>query len=87
MVVSLPQSLICLGKTMHYKYTMVNLSENNIDKASFRNEITAMLVKDQCNNDKTVKVLKMGVEYYYTYFDKNGALIATTNISKKNCGL
>lgn len=78
---------VCLGKQLHYKYTMVNYSENAIDKAIFRNDITARLANYQCNNDNMVKLLKMGVEYYYIYFDKNGALIMTINISKENCGL
>ena len=32
-------------------------------------------------------MLKMGVEYFYMYFDKNGILIATIHINKKTCGL
>lgn len=79
-------STMCLGKQLHYKYTMINVSENDIDKEAFKNEITSMLVKNQCNNDSMVKMLKLGVEYFYIYFDKNGSLIAAINISKNNCG-
>lgn len=78
---------ICYGKQMHYKYTMVNYSENELDKEAFQNEMATMLAKNQCNNENMVKMLKMGVKYYYNYFDKNGILIATIIISKKNCGL
>jgi hypothetical protein len=80
-------STICLGKQLHYKYTMVNYSESTTDKVAFKNDITALLAKNQCNNDNMLKLLKMGVEYYYNYSDKNGVLIAIINISKKNCGL
>jgi len=77
---------MCLGKQLHYKYTMINFSEKDIDKAAFKNEITSMLVKNQCNNDSMVKMLRLGVEYYYMYFDRNGSLIAAISISKNNCG-
>ena len=79
--------VICNGKQMHYKYTMINYSENKLDKEAFKNEATSTLSKNQCNNKKMVELLKMGVEYYYIYFDKNGNLITTIQISKKNCGL
>jgi hypothetical protein len=78
---------ICYGEKMLYKYTMVNYSENELDKSAFKNEMATMLAKNQCNNGNMVKMLKMGVEYYYVYSDKNGTHIATINISKKNCGL
>jgi len=80
-------TVICYGKQMHYKYTMINYSENESNKKALQNEATSTLAKNHCNNKNTVKMLKMGVEYYYIYFDKNGILIATINISKKNCGL
>jgi hypothetical protein len=76
---------MCIGKQLHYKYTMVNFSENDIDKVAFKNNITEMIVKNSCNNDDVVKMLKMGVEYYYNYFDKNGTFIASIKISKENC--
>ncbi len=78
---------ICYGKQMHYKYTMVNCAENELDKEAFQNEMATVLVKNQCNNENMVKMLKMGITYYYNYFDKDGILIATIKISKKNCGL
>ena len=78
---------ICYGTQMYYKYTMVNYSKNDLDTEAFQNEMTTMLAKNQCNNENMVKMLRMGVTYYYNYFDKNGILIATINISKKNCGL
>lgn len=78
---------MCYGKTMHFKYTMINSSEyNELDKEVFKNVAMPTLVKNQCNNKKVVEMLKMGVEYDYIYFDKNGIHITTIHISEKNCG-
>jgi hypothetical protein len=78
---------ICYGKQIHYKYTMINISENELDKKAFQNGMESLLAKNQCNNKNMVKMLEMGVEYFYMYFDKNGILIATIHINKKTCGL
>ncbi|MBF0229503.1 MAG: hypothetical protein HQK63_07925 [Desulfamplus sp.] len=80
-------TLMCLEKQMHYKYTMINASENELDKEAFLNNIKKSLIKNHCSNENPIKMLKMGVTYYYNYFDKNGVLIGTINIRKQNCGL
>ena len=76
---------ICVGKQMHFKYTMINYAENQYDKNTFQNEMKAMLEKNQCNNEKMVEMLELGVEYFYMYLDKSGNQIATININKGNC--
>jgi hypothetical protein len=78
---------MCIGKEMHYKYTLVNFSENDLDKMALKNDLTEKMVKNFCNNDDVVKMLKAGVEYYYNYFDKDGISIITIHFSKENCGL
>jgi hypothetical protein len=77
---------MCVGKHMIYKYTMVNLSEKDIDKNAFKNEIKSMLVKNQCSNENMIKMLKMDVQYDYMYQDRDGNLLATVNVSKGDCG-
>lgn len=77
---------ICIGKRMSYIYTMVNLTEKDIDKIAFAYEIKTMLVKNLCSNQDMVKMLKMGVQYDYMYKDMNGILIASININKSHCG-
>jgi hypothetical protein len=74
------------GKHLIYKYTMVNLSEKGIDKKAFKNKVKSKLVKDQCNNENMIKLLKMGIQYDYMYHDRDGNLLATVNISKSDCG-
>jgi len=77
---------ICAGKHMAYKYTMINLTEKDIDKIAFEKEIKTMLVKNQCNNENMIKLLKMGIQYNYMYQDRDGILLATININKRHCG-
>lgn len=75
-----------VGTHMIYKFTMINLSEKDIDKKSFTNDIKTMLVKNQCGHEETIKALKLGVQYDYMYQDRNGNLIATVNVNKGDCG-
>lgn len=78
---------VCAGKYLNYKYTLINISENDIDKKAFVNEVKPTLVKNQCGNEKMVKMLKMGVQYDYMYQDRDGILLGTINVSKSDCGL
>lgn len=79
---------VCAGKHLNFKYTLINISENDIiDKKAFVNEAKSMLVKNQCGNEKMVKMLKMGVQYDYMYQDRDGILLGTINVSKSDCGL
>lgn len=78
---------ICAGKHIAYKYTMINLLDKDLDVNAFTNEIKTMRLKDQCRNENMVKMLKLGVQYSYIYQDRNGALLATININKSDCGL
>jgi hypothetical protein len=66
---------------------MINLSDKDMDKTAFQNEVKITLVKNQCGNENMVKMLKMGVQYDYMYQDRDGNLLAIINVSKKDCGL
>ena len=77
---------ICVGKQMHYKYTMVNFDKNQFSQNTFQIEMKAMLKRNQCGDEKVLELLEKGVEYFYMYFDKNGNNIATIKISKRVCG-
>jgi hypothetical protein len=79
-------STICAGKHLNYKYTLINVRENDIDKKAFVNEVKSTLVKNQCGNEKMVKMLKMGVQYDYMYQDRDGILLGTISVSKSDCG-
>jgi hypothetical protein len=77
---------ICTGKNVAYKYTMINLSEKDLDINAFIKEIKPMLLKNQCSNENMVKMLKIGVQYSYMYQDRNGTLVTAININKNDCG-
>ena len=72
---------------MHYKYTMINASKKGLDTKAFLNGIKTSLIKNHCSTENTVLMLRVGVTYYYNYFDKNGVLIGTVIINGKDCGL
>lgn len=74
------------GKNIHYKYTMVNLLEVDIEKDRFHKLMTKAFINNQCSNENIIKTLKMGVKYYASYFDKNGILIATIKTDNESCG-
>lgn len=76
-----------IGNQMHYKYTMINASAKDIDKKATTKELKSMLVANQCGTDNMLKLLRMGVSYHYMYQDKNGNIISTIKVSKKDCGL
>jgi hypothetical protein len=78
---------MCNGKEMYYKYTMVLVSENELDKNRFKNDMAVILRRNNCSNEKMIKTLTMGVEYNYIYLDRNGIEIAAIKITKKICGL
>jgi hypothetical protein len=78
---------MCFKNQLHFKYTMVNYTIDELDIKDFHNGIEAMLTTNQCKNENMVKMLKVGIEYYYIYLDKNGILITTVNIDKRNCDL
>lgn len=80
-------AVVCSGMKAFYKYTMVNISESDIDKAAFEKEFSAHLIKNQCKNNNMIFLLKKGVEYHYIYNDKDGNCIVTIIINKNNCGL
>lgn len=77
---------LCAGKDLYVKYTLINISENDIDKEAFVNEVKSTIVKNQCGNAETAKMLRLGVQYYYMYQDRDGILLGTINVSKNDCG-
>jgi hypothetical protein len=81
-------AVICSGLVLHYKCTLVNLSqaEDDIDLKVLKSEMKKQFLNNQCKDENIVKTLRVGVEYYYNYFDKDGYLLATGVVNRKNCG-
>lgn len=80
-------TVIATGKQFHYKYTMVSLTEKEINKKEFLSYAKSHLVKNHCGNDDIKKMLKVGVSYDYVYQDKKGNLIGSVIIKRDSCGL
>ena len=78
---------LCVGKQVHYKYTLVRLLEREIDKEEFRDRLSRGLTRSMLADEGMVAILSKGVEYLYMYFDREGTPIATITISEKNLAL
>jgi hypothetical protein len=75
------------GKNMSYKYTMINYKADEFSNNEFSKELRKLLIRNQCSTENTKKLLKYGIKYNYMYFDKDGVMITSENISKKDCNL
>ena len=80
-------TVMAIGKQFHYKYTMVNIREKEINKKEFLSYARTHLIKNQCSNSDIRKMLKVGVSYNYVYFDKKGNVIGSIIIKKDVCGM
>lgn len=78
-------TVLVQSKQMYYKYSLVKSSKDQIEKKEFDNAMKNVLSRNHCDNQETRKLLKLGIEYFYIYFDKNGALVSTINISQRDC--
>jgi hypothetical protein len=78
---------LSMGMQFHFKYTMVNTAVKDIDVAVFRKKMEENLIRTQRADKGAVLMLKAGVEYIFTYGDKNGDLIASIKLNRKICGV
>lgn len=78
---------LAIGMQFHFKYTMVNTAVKDIDVAVFRKKMEENLIRTQRSDKGAVTLLKAGVEYVYSYADKDGVLIASIRLNKKTCGI
>lgn len=76
---------IALGKQLYYKYTLVNVSVDEIFAKDFIDRLEAMEKYNHCNNKDMTTMLKLGVVYFYIVSDKNGRLVGQIKISAESC--
>ena len=76
-----------MGKQLYYKYTLVNLKAEDIDKTLLISNLEPALKNNLCKNDQIKFLLENGVEYKYLYSDKLGNLIGTIEIDSTKCKL
>lgn len=78
---------LAIGMQFHFKYSLVNAAVKDIDVAAFRKKMEENLIRTQRADKGAVTLLKAGVEYVYSYADKDGVLIASIRLNKKTCGI
>jgi len=73
------------GKTLSYKYTLVNHSANQIDGAQFARNIHPTLTDMVCTNPATQIFPDNGVMLNFSYYDKTSNLIARVEVAPNDC--
>lgn len=73
------------GKTLSYKYTLVNYSANQIDGRQFAKNIRTPLTDSICKNPATQVFPENGVLLNFNYYDNTRNLIATVKITPNDC--
>ncbi len=70
-----------------YNYRLVNYSAARIDKERFAAGAKQNLRERACNTAETRdEFLKQGVTLRYSYYDKDKQLIATIDVTPRDCG-
>jgi hypothetical protein len=75
---------LAVGMQFIYKYTLLNIASENFDTKKFRDALEPALLKANRADEAAVPLFKQGVDYVYIYFDKNGVLITSVTINKRN---
>ena len=73
------------GKTLSYKYTLVNYSANQIDGTQFARNIQPTLTNMVCTNPATQIFPDNGVLLNFNYYDKTSNLIARVKVTPSDC--
>lgn len=73
------------GKTLSYKYTLVNHSANQIDGTQFAKNIHPTLTNLICNNPATQIFPDNGVLLHFNYYDQSSNLIARVKVTPNDC--
>lgn len=80
-------AVVAAQKNLLYKYTLINVSENEIDKKLFESFARNQIINTQTPKEDFIKALDMGIEFNYMYFDKDGKLISKIIINKQTSEL
>ncbi|MEL6438495.1 MAG: hypothetical protein AAFQ80_04475 [Cyanobacteria bacterium J06621_8] len=73
------------GKTLSYKFTLVNYSAGKIDGVQFANDIRTSLTETVCNNSITKVFPENGVLLKFNYYDNASNLITRVNVAPNDC--
>jgi len=73
------------GKVFSYKYTLLNLSANQIDGAQFAKNVHPTLTNLICNNPATQIFPDNDVLLNFNYYGKGNNLIARVKVTPTDC--
>lgn len=80
-------STLYKNKLVNYKYTLVNLTLNQLNVDKIVETIKPKLVKNYCTNKEIRFLLESNIEAAYIYNDKNGAFVTKISVNNKNCSI
>ena len=69
-----------------YQYTLIYLTEKDINKKKFLSAIRKNMQSMICENDESAYLMKKGVSFGCLFYGKDGSLIASISITPKECG-
>lgn len=79
------EKVVAQEKVLEKQYTLVNSGINQIDVLKFEQNISKILKEQSCVNEQSITLYNNNVTEWFTYFDKNGALIATIKVNNSSC--
>ena len=80
-------STIVTDLILHYRFTMINLTSNEITSASYQDDVRKKLINNCCKSDNIKEVFKLDVTYHYAYYGKDGQIIADIYIDRSDCNI
>jgi len=78
-------SLSAYKKTLYYKATLVNIRKSEFDYATVKKIKEPELINNLCTDNNTRTILNAGVNYVYSFYDKDGKKLIEFNIGKSMC--
>jgi len=79
------ESIYATGKVMNYKYVLVNVEANQVDKAILHNSIKETLISKMCSNETAKYFFDFGVSSLFHYYGNDGSLITLVDFTKNDC--
>ncbi len=73
------------GKKFIYFYTLVSITKDEIDIATFEEKMRGAVVGQSCSNSELKQILEHGGSLGYIYKDKNGSIISSITVTIEDC--
>lgn len=73
------------NKTLHYKYTLINLQKKELNIAAFSTAMESDLISHLCLGEETKAFRKAKIPMTFTYASKEGEHIADITVQPQQC--